>query len=94
MKLRATMPRSLQTLFSWYRYDRSESIRKYPRKLKYVNNPSYQLCNHLEESIDHLLTSFSGTLKCQNKYDLSLQTFVEDSLSSILKIAEFDIWIH
>ena len=41
LKLRTNTPRSLQTLFSQYRCDRSESVGKYLRKLGYVKNPSY-----------------------------------------------------
>ena len=62
LKFRTETPRSFQTLFSQYRYDRSESVGKYLRKLGYINNPSYWLCGHPEESIYHLLMSCSGTL--------------------------------
>ena len=94
LKSRIETPRSLQTLFSRHRCDRSESVGKCPRKLGHVNDPSCRLCGHPEESINHLLTSCTGTLACRNNDDLSSQTLVKDSPSSMLKIAYFDTWIR
>ena len=40
------------------------------------------------------MTSCSGTLAYRNDHNLSLQTLVIESPSSLLKIAEFDTWIQ
>ena len=42
--------------------------------------------------IDHLLESCQRTLNYRNVHDLSSHTLVDDSLATILKIAEFDAW--
>ena len=63
LKNRINTPRQLQTLFSRYRYDRSEIVGKYSRKLKMILDPSCRLCNSCEESIYHLLECCLGTLQ-------------------------------
>ena len=94
LKNRINTPRQLQTLFSRYRCDRSEIVGKYPRKLKRILDPSCRLCNSCEESIYHLLDNCIGTLQYRNQHNLSINTLVTDSPTSILKISEFDEWLR
>jgi len=66
LKQRINILRQLQILFSRYRYDRSESVRKYLWKLNTVLNPACQLYNYPKESVYYLLESYSGTLQYWN----------------------------
>lgn len=61
LKMRVGSPRPIQTLFSRYRCNRSESCGEYPRKLRYIMNPSCRFCGHPKETILHLLDDCPGT---------------------------------
>jgi hypothetical protein len=94
LKVRKASPRPLQTLHSQYRCDRVVSAGVYPRKLKYINNPSCRFCGYERETISHLLDDCVGTRAYCFEHDLSTQTLVNETPSSLLKVARFDNWIR
>ena len=62
--------------------------------MKLVLNPSCRLCDSCEESIYHLLDSCSGTLQYRRQNDISVDTLVYETPSSLLKISRFDTWLR
>jgi ribonuclease HI len=94
LKARKASPRPQQSLHSQYRCDRVVSAGVYPRKLKYINNPSCRFCGYPRETISHLLDDCAGTRTYCSQHDLSTQTLVKESPSSLLKVAKFDDWIR
>ena len=94
LKLRAASPRPFQTLFSRYRCDRVESAGEYPRRLNYINTPQCRFCGHPRETIPHLLDDCVATRAYCTQHNLSTDTLVHESPSSLLKIARFDAWVR
>ena len=82
LKARKASPRQQQSLHSQYRCDRVVSAGVYPRKLKYINNPSCRFCGYPRETISHLLDDCAGTRAYCSQHDLSTQTLVKESPSS------------
>ena len=81
-------------VWSRYRCNRSECAGEYPRLMKYTNDLSCRLCGYPRETISHLLDSCSGTRAFCEEHRLSTATLVDESPSSLLKIAQFDGWIR
>ena len=94
LKMRVGSPRPIQTLFSRYRCNRSESCGEYSRKLRYIMNPSCWFCGHPKETILHLLDDCPGTHSYRVEHNINLYTLAQESNSSMLKIAIFDAWIR
>ena len=94
LKERVASPRPLQTLLSRYRCNRVESCGEYPRKLKFIADPSCRFCGDPQETLLHLFTDCAGTCAYRQEHDISLNTLVQEAPSSQLKLANFDAWIR
>ena len=91
---RASLPRSLQTLYARWRLGQVESCGTYPRKLKWIERPECRFCGDPCETVFHLLTTCPGTAPARISLGISLHTLCYDSGHNILAIAYFDAFIR
>jgi len=91
---RASLPRSLQTLYSRWRIGQVESCGTYARKLKFVESPQCRFCGFPTETTIHLLTDCPDTASIRANNGISLDTLRYDTRGNILAIACFDAFIR
>jgi len=91
---RASLPRSLQTLYSRWRIGQVESCGIYARKLKFVESPQCRFCGFPTETTIHLLTDCPDTASIRANNGISLDTLRYDTRGNILAIACFDAFIR
>ena len=72
-----------------------ESVGKYPRRLKMVDDDGRcRLCQRVEETPLHLVSSCEGTESYRLVHDISRRTLVRETPENILRIVEFDQWLR
>ena len=87
--------RNMESLFSRYRVGEVESVGKYPRRLKMVDDDGRcRLCQRAEETPLHLVSCCEGTESYRLVHDISRSTLVHETPENILRIVEFDQWLR
>lgn len=91
--MRIASSRPFQMLFSWYLCNQAESYGECTWKLRYIIHLSCRFCGHLQETILHMPDDFVWTHSYRLVHIIKINTLAQESESSLLKIAKFDVWI-